>query len=472
MGCINFPDDKNKISSDKIESKELEIQFFLKLEESKNYWIGDLIRLYDINNNLLLHMSQYSAVQNGQFVAPNLVSLDIIDENWKKNRIEYKDFIVLGRPNSHSTYLKWVNGQLIAKVFEREYYKDNIDKEWKPVTISEYDEAPHYQTIRLGKKRILKLRENSFIQDCELLSDETFNCSEPHRDTNRTESLAYSYYIIGDSVHLFMENGDVYTYDLQSKMFNQIVHAHRRNISNQFYSSLFVDSKIWLGHYPSGGVFNTDGHTIQMPFAPPIREGYRPYQRETQSLGYIGGKLIAGIWPWGEVWEIARRSEKMTPLNVIPLFSAEDDVSLDHPFEGLLTDKPYDYNELGRRISSSVPCWQGICLSTSTKSVMTDHEIKNHETVSQEILSEYGRVFYIPGPKVNFNFEFNREHIVNLRLSEKTGEIKIDGHQVCFFSFEQYDLSRVINLCDRIELLSPIGEKNGHSAQIQNFIRR
>ncbi|MCI5057036.1 MAG: hypothetical protein MRY83_13055, partial [Flavobacteriales bacterium] len=82
------------------------------------------------------------------------------------------------------------------------------------------------------------------------------------------------------------------------------VHSRTKNeISWQPYSFLNYYNQTLIGQFPSGYLFTYNNSKIK-PFYPKVEPQYwnNNHQREAQGLSLYSGKIITGVWPWGEVY--------------------------------------------------------------------------------------------------------------------------------------------------------------------------
>ncbi|MBD3293065.1 MAG: hypothetical protein GF393_09085, partial [Armatimonadia bacterium] len=75
------------------------------------------------------------------------------------------------------------------------------------------------------------------------------------------------------------------------------------NESFQVYTMVRYYDRLLLGQYPTGEFFEFDGEDLTLLEGwPPRMEGVAGFSRECQTAVIWGGRLLAGVWPWGEVW--------------------------------------------------------------------------------------------------------------------------------------------------------------------------
>ncbi|MCA9039366.1 MAG: family 10 glycosylhydrolase, partial [Planctomycetaceae bacterium] len=207
------------------------------------------------------------------------------------------------------------------------------------------------------------------------------------------KEFVYSFGQLNDEVLIATNTGGVYRFSngtwvaLVEPILTQ---------SYQIYSMLNYYDRILMGHYPTGHLYEYDGHELKLlEDWPPVLPGVSPSAREAQTLMIYGGDLYAGVWPWAEVWRYDQNAGKW-------LFSRR---MFDHPE---LTDKvvhPYEnetkavadmYNLWGQRVTSLITMHDSLYISTSSKSGFA-HESK-FDFLSGERLEDYGRVYRMKQP--------------------------------------------------------------------------
>jgi hypothetical protein len=161
--------------------------------------------------------------------------------------------------------------------------------------------------------------------------------------------------------------------------------------SYQVYSALHLEDRIWFGQYPSGHVIIYDGKMLtELPDSPPFMPGVSPHARELQTLTLHGGRILAGVWPWAELWQADPASSEWTFLKRVfshpPLTSR-----FTHPYEAECLDRGLVLNQWGQRITSMVPLGPDLYVATSAKSSQPWSPNLDFLTETQQ--REYGRVY-------------------------------------------------------------------------------
>jgi hypothetical protein len=161
--------------------------------------------------------------------------------------------------------------------------------------------------------------------------------------------------------------------------------------SFQLYSSVAFHDRLLMGQYPTGRLFAYDGVELkEMVDWPPTPEGFSSQAREAQTTAIYGGRLIVGVWPWGELWS-------MNPSRQEWIFARR---MFDHPVPTPDLVHPYDReNQLnpvtnlwGQRITSLIPLRDELWVSTSAKApVAWDPE--SNPFLAPDRWQSYGQVY-------------------------------------------------------------------------------
>ena len=185
-------------------------------------------------------------------------------------------------------------------------------------------------------------------------------------------------------------------YVLKSGVWQMILEPSLQT-SYQLYSTLGFYDRLLMGQYPTGRVFVYDGETIaDQPGWPPVPAGVSKSAREAQTTTIYGGDLFVGVWPWGEVWNYNRDSQRWAFMR--RMFS--------HPQLSDKTVHPYDIenrddspvNRWGQRVTSLVPHGTDLFISTSAKAPYTWNP-ETHPFLLPDKWKSYGKVYRatIPG---------------------------------------------------------------------------
>ncbi len=163
---------------------------------------------------------------------------------------------------------------------------------------------------------------------------------------------------------------------------------------SQIYSTLAYQDRNILGHYPSGEAYVYEPHDQpqQLTSQPPTLEYADRSSRELQTLYVYRGNLVAGVWPWAELWFLGPNNNLSDDLNFNKWFSGGrlfshpslSQTGSRYPYE----DRGYG-NEFGQRITSMVTIGDSLYIGTAAKSLGFLPQV---DFMSQNELSEYGSI--------------------------------------------------------------------------------
>lgn len=166
--------------------------------------------------------------------------------------------------------------------------------------------------------------------------------------------------------------------------------------SYQVYSILRWYDRLLLAQYPTGHVFSYRGDTpTEMEGWPPRLPGVSSSARECQTLSIYRGDLLAGVWPWAELWRRERDSQEWFSLGRMFTHPQTTD-EFTHPYETAATDLGLVANYWGQRVTSLVPQKDSLLISTSAKGTV---EWKDDYTfLTDDQRREYGAVLKLTMP--------------------------------------------------------------------------
>ena len=231
--------------------------------------------------------------------------------------------------------------------------------------------------------------------------------------------------------------GALLTYGLQGDVFAleggtwTAVREGLPSESWQAYSSLDAAADVVLGHYPSANLFsigrNNRGRewsiAEQQPGVVPPN-GVR--RDELQSVMHFGGELLAGVWPWGEIFRGRRDGDWNKFIEAFSRAGGEPDHR--HPFESVVGN-----NCLGQRVFQILPWRNGFVFSTTLKNE-DDECAKASAALTPAQLDEYGRVYYVERTNAlacPFVW-FGRASRLNFGLTDDNRLfVSQDGRQLC-----------------------------------------
>jgi hypothetical protein len=166
--------------------------------------------------------------------------------------------------------------------------------------------------------------------------------------------------------------------------------------SFQVYTMVRYYDRLLLGQYPAGEFFEFDGEDLSLLEGwPPRMEGVSASGRECQTAAIWGGRLLAGVWPWGEVWSHSPDLDRWQSMG--RLFShPELDDEFSHPYQAECEAAGLVLNQYGQRVTSMVPMGNSLIVSTSTKWPFEPDPAPDFLT--EDELAEYGAVWRLRMP--------------------------------------------------------------------------
>lgn len=164
--------------------------------------------------------------------------------------------------------------------------------------------------------------------------------------------------------------------------------------SYQVYSSLHWRDRLLLAQYPTGNVFEYRGEAAKhLKDWPPVPVEVSTAARECQTLGIYGGELMAGVWPWAELWK--RDEQRWTQLGRLFSHPALTKQQV-HPYEADARRHKLVANHWGQRITSMVPRGDSLLIATSSKG--TGEWKQEYKFLTQQQRLEYGAVWRMKVP--------------------------------------------------------------------------
>ncbi|NQT17704.1 MAG: hypothetical protein HQ582_33420 [Planctomycetes bacterium] len=166
--------------------------------------------------------------------------------------------------------------------------------------------------------------------------------------------------------------------------------------SYQVYSMLHWHDRLLLAQYPTGNLFEYQGREAKrIEGWPPRLPEVSPSARECQTLSIYRGDLLAGVWPWAELWRYDRDRERWHSMGRMFTHPDLTDASV-HPYEteaqkyGLVT------NHWGQRVTGLIPLGDSVFVSTSAKGTYPWDDRYTFLTDGQR--REYGSVLRLRMP--------------------------------------------------------------------------
>lgn len=179
------------------------------------------------------------------------------------------------------------------------------------------------------------------------------------------KEFVYGFGQLGTKIIVATNTGGVYEFD--GEVWRCLIEPDH-GTSFQIYTILNYRDRLWMGHYPTGNIFEYDGSTVRrIRGAPPVWHGAVDRAREAQTLAIYGGDIYCGVWPWGEVWRFDTNEEKWFP--VARMFShPEVSGAFRHPYEEEMSKlQRTPLNVWGQRVTSMVPFGDSLFIGTSAK---------------------------------------------------------------------------------------------------------
>lgn len=166
--------------------------------------------------------------------------------------------------------------------------------------------------------------------------------------------------------------------------------------SYQVYSMLHWHDRLLLAQYPTGNVFEYQGQEAKrLEGWPPVMPGVTSSARECQTLSIYRGDLLAGVWPWAELWRRDRDAGKWQFLDRMfthPAITKE----FQHPYESEANQLNLVTNHWGQRITGMIPHGDSLLLSTSSKGTVEWKD--EYGFLTDEQRREYGAVLRLRMP--------------------------------------------------------------------------
>jgi hypothetical protein len=196
-----------------------------------------------------------------------------------------------------------------------------------------------------------------------------------------------------NSIIVFSSAGSVVRFDKNSKR-HEFVRAAgaplegKETTSYQIYSALKFQKDVMLGGYPFNLVQKMVSDREISSFEPPLPVTFN--YGEVQTLTLFKNRILAGVWPWGQVWSFDPLERKWTLFK--RLFSHPDMTKLS---AAQMIDEPYvselKSNALGQRVNSFVSMNDSIYMLTSAKDGYANLAADKSALTPAQI-AEYGAV--------------------------------------------------------------------------------
>lgn len=435
---------------------------------------GSILEICDKNNQLLFGFGFPNVVNTAVYTQGQLVAFvnsDLIDNPLKKYKIIENPFA----DRSLGTLLHCALGKVSLTDYHYKQYSVVLEKNgnsFSSQTNNYYYRAQIYKgkeirywdnKIRYNQRNIEEVfSKNISIYTMSIINDFAFfnTYDEEKKQFNlqarkinvhdltidkktiiiknyKSNEYVYSYGFLKGKALFATNLGNLYSVSMRSldceeDFIAEKISSNQEGKSFQFYSMLNFYDKILLGQYPTGNIFLYDGEVLtQLDNVPGILNGYPNKGREVQTLYPAGGKILAGVWPWAELWKIDNNLSNSHFIQRL-VQKPENKTFAEHPYEYFV--KNYDYNVLGQRITGILGYKNYIYVSTSNKNGKKYNTTDLIEEI--EMIDEYGDVtvfetksdFFVPMGQEGL-LEKNGTQKINLEFYTKKeknqGKVKI-----------------------------------------------
>jgi hypothetical protein len=205
---------------------------------------------------------------------------------------------------------------------------------------------------------------------------------------------------LGRRVVTCSNNGGFYVFDGQAWT---VLREADIKVSYQIYSMINYYDRLLMAQYPTGNLFEYDGHEIrQLKDWPPVMPGVGGSSREAQTTGFYGGDLYVGVWPWGELWRYSREVGKWDFVRRI-FTDPPTTLQYGHPFEKDVQEynQAHATNQIvsngwGQRVAGLVAQGDSLLISTSSKG--PEAREKRLPGLTDPIYAQYGQVLRMKLP--------------------------------------------------------------------------
>jgi enamine deaminase RidA (YjgF/YER057c/UK114 family) len=212
--------------------------------------------------------------------------------------------------------------------------------------------------------------------------------------------------------------------------------AADNSFSYQVYSSLRWHDRLLLAQYPTGNIFEYQGQqAVHLKDWPPVMSRVSSSARECQTLGVYRGDLLAGVWPWAELWR-RDRGRNIWEFAARMFSHPELTAETTHPYEAEADKFKLVRNHWGQRVTSLIPFQDSLLLATSSKGTYEWDDRYDFLTEAQR--REYGAVLRLRMPgnlavqpawkkgSTNLAFEFDGRELKVTQDGRPLGESSVD----------------------------------------------
>lgn len=211
--------------------------------------------------------------------------------------------------------------------------------------------------------------------------------------TKYEQETPFAWGQFGGQVLTVSNQGGLYVFE--DGQWRTVLAADNR-YSYQVYSALRWHDRLLLAQYPTGNIFEYRGQqAVHLKDWPPVMPGVSTGARECQTLAIYGGQLLAGVWPWAELWRHDRDADKWkfsSRMFTHPELTKETT----HPYEAEADRFNLVRNHWGQRVTSLIPHKNSLLVATSSKGTSEWDDRYDFLTESQR--REYGAVLRLRLP--------------------------------------------------------------------------
>ena len=206
-----------------------------------------------------------------------------------------------------------------------------------------------------------------------------------------------------DQVITVSNMGGIYVFE--DSKWRTVLEADSK-VSYQVYSILHWHDRLLLAQYPTGNLFEYQGREAKrIEGWPPKLPGVSPSARECQTLSIYRGDLLAGVWPWAELWRYDRDASRWHSMGRMFTHPEISDATV-HPYEAEAKKHGLVTNHWGQRVTGLVPLDDSVFISTSAKGTARWEDRYKFLTDAQR--REYGAVHRLRMPG-NLATQINRK---------------------------------------------------------------
>lgn len=205
--------------------------------------------------------------------------------------------------------------------------------------------------------------------------------------------FVYAFGQLGGKVIAATNTGGVYEFD--GEQWRCLIEPTAKSF--QIYTIMNHRDRLWMGHYPTGNLFEYDGESVRrLAGVPPLWLGVLDRAREAQTLTIYGGDVYCGVWPWGEVWRFDANGKEWHPVQRMFTHPGVND-EYRHPYEAEMKQLgAKTLNLWGQRVTSMVPFGDSLYIGTSAKNAAPWNP--RYSFLTEERVRDYGGAYRLKTP--------------------------------------------------------------------------